>query len=358
MEVQGAPRRGTLEPLLVAAHIGPCVAVTLVVALLTVAADLPVGHGGHRERRRLHRAADHRLGQRPARRRAGPRGGPGRQAAGQRAARPPPRPALPRRRRGRVRGAVVPRRLAQRADPPAARGGVRATSTTCASRRPPCRGCPYAVAFGTLPAVVSLASDPPRRSAGVDGRHRGRRSASRPTSSTRCPTSTTTRPPASGGCRTGSARTASRVHRRPRCSSPPRSSPCSVRPALRPPAAWIALVVVVGLAGGRRCSAAAGRRSRPRSRSPWSTSCCSTVVASMTDVGPGGRRRRAGRGRHRHRRPAAPTPRCGWPCWTAPTSRATRPAATAIAPHVLDLLGRGRGRRAWSTTGSRSPGCG
>ena len=79
---------------------------------------------------------------------------------------------------------------------------------------------PYAVAFGGLPVVRLPDRRTPTRCRRSGCRWPARCSASARTSSTCCPTWPTTRPPASAGCRTGSARGGARWSR-PRCSSRP-----------------------------------------------------------------------------------------------------------------------------------------
>ena len=236
----------------------------------------PRARGG----RRAHRSAVDRLVQRPRRPAARPRGRTHRQAAGDGRAR--------RRRSGcacasrpAAHGAAVP------ALRPGAPGSVHLVSVASGwaynlgLKSTAWSWAPYAVAFGALPAVVSLADDPRLPPRLVPSPVRCWASAR--TSSTCCPTSPTTRPPGCAGCRTGSA-------------------PATGR---RPGRAVLVAATVVDRA---RCARSTRRGRRRRRWSSWAALAVVALVGARQDAVPGcdrdraGRRRPAGVGRESPRR--------------------------------------------------------
>ena len=181
-------------------------------------------------------------------------------------------------------------------------------------------------------------------------------SGSRRTSSTRCPTSTTTPRPACGGCRTGwgRPRAASGGHRAPRARLRGRGA----RPPGAPPPRPGPRSVVPSCSRSPRSSAAAGRRSAPRSR----IALVDVVAAHDGRVG-------------------RVTPRAGTWSWSAP-ARPGRPPRSGrsradpalrvllldradfprdkscgdgIAPHVIDLLAERRRHRPGRRPGAGPP---
>ena len=268
-------QRGRL-PLLRAAHLGPSVAVTTVVAAAGRRAGPPDVPGGRRHGGGLRRPADHRLGQRPARRGPRPAGRSRRQAAGHRRA-----GALPGRACLAVAGvACVVLSLLVGWRSALVHLGLGVGSGHLYNLRlksSPWSWVPYAVAFGTLPAVVTLADVPPswppvwmmvsaavargrgplpQHAARLRGRRRHRRAR------TAAPARPRADPSRGDGAAGGRLRRPRRSGRRePRARRPGRrwrSSPCwpsSRRPAAARPPSW------------------------PRSPSPWSTSCCSRWCA-------------------------------------------------------------------------------
>ena len=265
------PARVSPWGLLRAAHGGPTVAVTTLVAVLAAGQGRRSRDRAAARRRRAHRPADDRVGQRPASTSAAT-------ARSDAADKPLATGELPVAAvRARAGGWRPSRPWSSRS--PSGGGprwstssssSARARPTTSASRRTALSWLPYAVAFGTLPAVVTLAGPAPawpeawlmlaagtprrrgalpQRAAGPRRRRRHRRA--RPAA------------PAGGDAPAGSPPPALLVT----------ASLAALlgRDGAPEPWAWGLLAVVLALAAGQPARTRPRRPSAPRSASRWST---------------------------------------------------------------------------------------